>query len=154
MVVAWVRLRVAWGLAAAADPDHVSCIREVRASSGACLGFHIGPLAMHWIYLTIAIVSEVIATSALKAAEGFTRWVPSLIVVAGYASAFYFLALTLRVIPLGVAYAVWSGVGIVLISLAGWIIYRQSLDLPAIIGIALILAGVAVLNLFSRAVPH
>lgn len=109
---------------------------------------------MHWIYLTIAIVSEVIATSALKAAEGFTRWVPSLIVVAGYASAFYFLALTLRVIPLGVAYAVWSGAGIVLISLAGWIIYRQSLDLPAVIGIALILAGVVVLNVFSRAVPH
>lgn len=109
---------------------------------------------MHWIYLTIAIVSEVIATSALKAAEGFTRWVPSLIVVAGYALAFYFLALTLRVIPLGIAYAVWSGVGIVLISLAGWIIYRQSLDLPAIIGIALILAGVVVLNVFSRAVPH
>lgn len=109
---------------------------------------------MHWIYLTIAIVSEVIATSALKAAEGFTRWVPSLIVVAGYASAFYFLALTLRVIPLGVAYAVWSGAGIVLISVAGWIIYRQSLDLPAIIGIALIVAGVFVLNVFSRTVPH
>ena len=109
---------------------------------------------MHWIYLSIAIVSEVIATSALKAAEGFTRLVPSLMVVVGYASAFYFLSLTLRVIPLGVTYAIWSGVGVVLISAVGWVIYRQSLDLPAIVGIALIVAGVIILNLFSKAVTH
>jgi small multidrug resistance pump len=109
---------------------------------------------MHWLYLTIAIVSEVIATSALKAADGFTRWVPSLIVIAGYASAFYFLSLTLRTLPLGVAYAVWSGVGVALIAILGWALYDQSLDLAACIGIGLIVAGVVVLNLFSRtAVP-
>ena len=109
---------------------------------------------MNWLYLAIAIVSEVIATSALKAAEGFTRWVPSLLVVVGYASAFYFLSLTLRSIPIGVAYAVWSGAGVVLISLAGWLLYQQSLDAAALIGIGLIVAGVLVLNLFSKAVVH
>ena len=109
---------------------------------------------MNWLYLTIAIVSEVIATSALKATEGFTRWVPSLLVVVGYASAFYFLSLTLRSIPIGVAYAVWSGVGIVLVSLVGWLLYQQSLDAAALIGIGLIVAGVLVLNLFSKAVAH
>lgn len=107
---------------------------------------------MHWIYLAIAIVSEVVATSALKATEGFTRWGPSLLVVAGYASAFYFLSLTLRSIPLGVAYAVWSGVGVALISLAGWVLYQQTLDFAALVGIGLIVAGVAVLNLFSKSV--
>lgn len=107
---------------------------------------------MHWLYLAIAIVSEVIATSALKAAEGFTRWVPSLLVVAGYASAFYFLSLTLRTIPLGITYAIWAGVGIALVALIGWVVYHQSLDLPALIGIALIVAGVAVLNLFSKTI--
>lgn len=109
---------------------------------------------MHWLYLAIAIVSEVIATSALKAAGGFTRLVPSLLVVAGYASAFFFLSLTLRAIPLGVAYAVWSGVGVALVSLAGWILYKQSLDAGALVGIGLIVAGVVVLKLFSKATPH
>ena len=109
---------------------------------------------MNWLYLTIAIVSEVVATSALKATEGFTRWVPSLLVVVGYASAFYFLSLTLRSIPIGLAYAVWSGVGIVLVSLVGWLLYQQSLDAAALIGIGLIVAGVLVLNLFSKAVAH
>ena len=109
---------------------------------------------MNWFYLAIAIVSEVVATSALKATVGFTRLSPSLIVVVGYASAFYFLSLTLRTIPVGVAYAVWSGVGVVLISLAGWLLYRQSLDVAALIGIALIVAGVLVLNLFSGTVGH
>lgn len=104
---------------------------------------------MQWVYLTIAIVSEVIATSALKSAEGFTRWWPSLIVVIGYASAFYFLSLTLRVIPIGVAYAVWSGIGIALVTLIGWAIFHQTLNLGAIIGIGLIVSGVIVLNLFS-----
>jgi small multidrug resistance pump len=107
---------------------------------------------MQWIYLAIAIVSEVIATSALKSVEGFTRLVPSMIVVVGYASAFYFLSLTLRTIPLGVAYALWSGVGVVLVALVGWVVYHQSLDAAAFIGIALIIAGVVVLNLFSKAV--
>jgi small multidrug resistance pump len=109
---------------------------------------------MQWVYLTIAIVSEVIATSALKAAEGFTRLWPSLIVIVGYASAFYFLSLTLRTIPIGVAYAIWSGIGVALVTLIGWIVFHQSLDLAAIIGISLIIAGVVVLNLFSKAVAH
>lgn len=109
---------------------------------------------MYWLYLVIAIVSEVVATSALKAAGGFTRWVPSLLVVAGYASAFYFLSLTLRSIPLGIAYAIWSGVGVALVSIIGWVIYHQTLDAAALIGIAIIIAGVVVLNLFSKSVSH
>jgi len=106
-------------------------------------------LTQAYIYLGIAIVSEVIATTALKASDGFTQWWPSVITVVGYGIAFYCLALTLRVIPTGVAYAIWSGVGIVLISLAGWVMFRQSLDLPAIIGMGLIVAGVVVINVFS-----
>lgn len=109
---------------------------------------------MNYLYLTIAIVSEVIATSALKAASGFTRLVPSLLVVVGYASAFYFLSLTLRTIPLGVAYAIWSGVGVALVTAVAWVFYGQRLDLPAIIGLALIIAGVLVLNLFSKSATH
>ena len=94
-----------------------------------------------WILLFIAIVSEVIATSCLKATEGFTRLWPSLIVVVGYLLAFYFLSLTLRTIPVGIAYAIWSGVGIVLIALSGWLFLGQALDLPAIIGLSLIIAA-------------
>ena len=109
---------------------------------------------MNWLYLTIAIVSEVVATSALKATAGFTQWAPSLLVVAGYASAFYFLSLTLRTMSIGIVYAVWSGAGVALVSLVGWAVYRQSLDTAALIGIALIVAGVIVLNLFSKAAAH
>lgn len=105
-----------------------------------------------YLYLGIAIVSEVIATTALKASDGFTQLVPSAITVGGYIVAFYFLALTLRVIPTGVAYAIWSGVGIVLISLAGWLLFKQHLDLPAMIGMGLIMAGVVVINMFSEVV--
>lgn len=105
---------------------------------------------MHWLHLAIAIVAEVIATSALKAAAGFTRPLPSLVVVAGYGLAFYFLSLTLRVIPMGVAYAVWSAMGIALVSLIGWLVYDQRLDAPALLGMGLIVAGVAVIQLFSR----
>lgn len=105
---------------------------------------------MHWLHLAIAIVAEVIATSALKAAAGFTRPLPSLVVVAGYGLAFYFLSLTLRVIPMGVAYAVWSAVGIALVSIIGWLVYDQRLDAPALLGMGLIIAGVAVIQLFSR----
>lgn len=108
---------------------------------------------MPWIYLAIAIVSEVVATTALKSVEGFTRWAPSLMVIIGYGSAFYFLSLTLRVIPVGIAYAIWSGVGLVLICALGWVIYRQPLDFAALAGIALIVAGVAVLSLFSKTMP-
>ncbi len=104
-----------------------------------------------YFYLAVAIVSEVIATSALKASQGFSRPLPLLVVLAGYGLAFYCLSLTLRSIPLGVAYAVWSGVGIALITLVGWVVYKQALDIGAIIGIALIVSGVVVLQLFSKA---
>ncbi|WP_374517371.1 DMT family transporter [Undibacterium squillarum] len=107
---------------------------------------------MNWMYLGIAILSEVIATSALKASEGFTKPWPVLILAVGYASSFYFLSLTLRTIPVGIAYAIWSGVGVILISLLAWWLYGQSLDKAALIGIGLIVAGVVVLNLFSESV--
>jgi len=107
---------------------------------------------MQFVYLAIAIVAEVVATSALKASDGFTAWRPSLLVVAGYVVSFYFLSLALRTIPVGVAYAIWSGVGIVLISVVAWMMYRQALDAAAIFGMALIIAGVAVINLFSTTV--
>ncbi|WP_073478663.1 SMR family transporter [Desulfatibacillum alkenivorans] len=107
-----------------------------------------------WIFLTIAIVSEVIATSALKSSEGFSRLWPSVIVTIGYMSAFYFLSLTLKTIPIGIAYAVWAGSGVALIALIAWIFFGQALDLPAIIGLSLIVAGVVVLNLFSKSVSH
>lgn len=106
---------------------------------------------MTYIYLLAAIVAEVVATSALKAASGFTNLVPSIIVVVGYAAAFYFLSLTLRTLPIGIAYAIWSGLGIVLISIAGWFVYKQALDAPALLGMGLIVAGVIVINVFSKA---
>lgn len=109
---------------------------------------------MIWIYLLLAIAAEVVATSALKASGSFTKLGPSVIVVLGYGAAFYLLSLTLKTIPVGVAYAVWSGVGIVLISLVGWIGFRQHLDGAALLGIALIVAGVAVINLLSKSLPH
>jgi small multidrug resistance pump len=101
-----------------------------------------------YVYLLIAIVSEVIATSALKATASFTKLVPSLIVLAGYSSAFYFLCL--NTISVGVAYAIWSGLGIVLVTLLGWLFYRQAIDQAGLIGMGLIVAGVAVLHLFSK----
>jgi len=106
------------------------------------------------IFLLIAIVSETVATSALKSSEGFSRLWPSVLVVAGYSAAFYFLALTLRTIPVGIAYAIWSGVGVVLIALAGWLIYGQKLDAPALLGMGLIIAGVVVMNVFSTSSGH
>ena len=102
---------------------------------------------MSYLFLAIAIVAEVIGTSALKAAEGFTRLWPSLIVVVGYGIAFYFLSLALKVIPVGIAYAIWSGVGVALITLIGWWLFKQRLDVPALAGIALIVAGVVVIQL-------
>ena len=105
---------------------------------------------MYWILLGIAIVTEVIGTSALKSAEGFTRLLPSLMVVISYSISFYLLSLCLRSIPVGVVYAVWSGIGIVLLALIGAFFFKQTLDTPAIIGISLILAGVVVINLFSH----
>jgi small multidrug resistance pump len=109
---------------------------------------------MNYVYLFAAIVSEVIATSALKAAEGFSRFWPSVIVIVGYGLAFYCLSLTMRTISIGIAYAIWSGVGIVLIALVGLLFYRQPLDAPALIGMAFILAGVLIINVFSRTAGH
>ncbi|PQA77057.1 multidrug efflux SMR transporter [Rhodoferax sp. TS-BS-61-7] len=109
---------------------------------------------MNWLYLAIAIACEVVATSALKATEGFTRWQASALVVAGYGLAFFFLSLTLRSIPVGIAYAIWAGAGVVLVSIAGWLLYQQVLDGAAILGIGLIVAGVLVINLFSKVVVH
>ncbi|GAA0693835.1 SMR family transporter [Marinobacterium maritimum] len=108
----------------------------------------------YWLFLSIAILSEVIATSALRASEGFTRLAPSATVIIGYLISFYFLSLTLKVIPVGIAYAIWSGIGVVLIAAVGWWLYGQKLDLAAILGMGLILAGVAVINLFSTSGGH
>ncbi len=109
---------------------------------------------MSYLYLSIAIISEVVATSTLKATEEFTRVWPSIVVVIGYALAFYFLTLTLRTIPIGIAYALWSGIGIVLVVIAGFILYNQSVDLAAVVGIGLIVLGVAVINVFSKTAMH
>jgi small multidrug resistance pump len=108
----------------------------------------------HWIFLGVAILAEVIATSALKASDGFSRLWPSVIVVIGYGTAFYFMSLSIQVIPVGITYAIWSGVGIVLIAIASWLLYGQVLDAPAIAGIVLIMAGVLVINLFSKTGGH
>ncbi|EPS1223619.1 MULTISPECIES: DMT family transporter [Burkholderia] len=107
-----------------------------------------------YAWLAIAIVAEVIGTSALRAADGFTRFWPSVLVVAGYGVAFYCLSLTLRTMPVGIIYAVWSGAGIVLITLVAMLLYRQVPDVPAVIGLGLIIAGVVVLNLFSKMQAH
>lgn len=107
-----------------------------------------------YVYLLVAIVSEVIATSALKASAGFTQLWPSVLVVLGYGVAFYFLSLCLKTMPVGLAYAIWSGLGVVLVSLVGWLWYRQTLDFAALLGMGLIIAGVLVIHLFSRAAPE
>ena len=104
----------------------------------------------NWVYLGLAIFSEVIATASLKSTEGFTRFVPSVVVLIGYCSAFYFLSLTLDTIPIGVAYAVWSGVGVATITVVSYVLYDQKIDTTGIIGIGLIIAGVVVLRLFSE----
>lgn len=107
---------------------------------------------LNWLYLAAAIGLEIIATSALKASNGFTKPWPTAVLILGYVGAFYCLSLALRGIPMGIAYGVWSGVGIVVISLIGYFLYRQSLDLPALLGITLILAGTLVIKLFSKSV--
>lgn len=109
---------------------------------------------MTYLYLAIAIIAEVVATSALKASEEFTQLTPSIIVVVGYGVAFYFLTLVLREIPIGITYAVWSGVGIVLVAVAGFFLYKQTPDLPAIIGMGLIVSGVVVIHVFSKTIHH
>ena len=109
---------------------------------------------MNYLYLAIAIVAEVIATIALKTSHQFTNPIPSGVSVVGYGVAFFSLSLALRTIPMGLAYAIWSGVGVVLVVLAGSVLFKQHLDLPAVIGIAFIVAGVAIVNSFSSPVGH
>ncbi|NMF87334.1 DMT family transporter [Aromatoleum petrolei] len=109
---------------------------------------------MEWLYLSISILAEVTATTALKASGSFTRLLPSLVVVTGYGISFYFLSLAIQRIPLGVAYAIWSAVGVVLVSTAGALLFAQRLSVPVIAGMTLIVAGVIVINLFSPHVVH
>ena len=108
----------------------------------------------NWIFLCVAIIAEVIATSALKSSEGFSKPIASVIVVLGFIIAFYCLSLTLKTIPVGIAYAIWSGVGIVLITLVGIFVFKQTPDLPTIIGMVLIIAGVVIINVFSKTGSH
>ncbi|WP_296033947.1 SMR family transporter [uncultured Alcanivorax sp.] len=109
---------------------------------------------MGYLYLSIAIVAEVVATSALNASQGFTRLWPSVATVVGYCVAFYALSLTLRTIPMGIAYAVWAGVGIVLIALVGALFFKQTPDLPAMLGMGFIIAGVVLVTLVSSTASH
>jgi len=109
---------------------------------------------MNWLFLIIAIISESIATNSLKASNGFTNIVPSVVALAGYGSVLFFLSLAIRTIPVGIAYATWSGVGIILIALVGWFWHKQTLDTPAIIGMGLIITGVVIMNAFSKSVTH
>jgi small multidrug resistance pump len=108
----------------------------------------------HALFLALAIVAEVIGTTALKASDGFTRLWPSLVTAIGYAASFYCMSLVVRAVPVGIVYAIWSGVGIVLISSIGWALYGEKLDWAALLGMALIVAGVLVLNLLSGSVRH
>lgn len=111
-------------------------------------------MLLNYLYLLVAILFEVIATTALKQTEGFTRLLPSLVSIGGYALAFYFLSLPLRTMPVGVVYAIWCGAGIIFITAIGWVWFRQALDLPALLGMGLILAGVMVINLWSKTIVH
>lgn len=108
----------------------------------------------NFLFLAVAIVFEIVATSALKKSEEFTKLIPSIITIVGYFGAFYFLSFAIRTIPIGIAYAIWSGVGIVLITIIGAVFFKQIPDLPAIIGLALILIGVIVINVFSQTTAH
>ncbi|AQW98866.1 DMT family transporter [Elizabethkingia anophelis] len=108
----------------------------------------------HYIYLFSAIIFEAVATSTLKSSEQFTKLIPSIITIVGYAGAFYFLSLSLKQIPVGIAYALWSAIGIVLIAVVGALVYKQIPDLPAIIGFIFIITGVVIINLFSKMSSH
>ncbi len=109
---------------------------------------------MHYVYLFIAVLAETIGTTALQASQQFTKLGPSVIVVLAYGAAFYFMALTLKFMPVGIVYAIWSGLGIVLIAGIGFVIFGQKLDWPAVAGLALIISGILVINLFSKALTH
>lgn len=111
-------------------------------------------MPMHYLYLLVAVVAETIGTTALQASQQFTKPLPALIVVIGYGFAFYFMSLTLKVMPVGLVYAIWSGLGIFLIAVIGFVVFGQKLDLPAILGMGLILCGILVIHLFSKATAH
>ena len=111
-------------------------------------------MPLHYIFLIFAIIAETIGTTALQASHQFTRFWPSVLVVIAYGLSFYLLAQTLRVMPVGVVYAMWSGLGIVMIAAIGYLVFGQRLDLPAVIGIGMILCGILVIHLFSRTSPH
>ncbi|MCL6706855.1 SMR family transporter [Pseudomonas sp. R2.Fl] len=112
------------------------------------------PLAFTYAALAVAVVFEVAGTTLLQQAQQFTRLLPSIGSLLCYAVAFYVLSFALKTIPVGIAYALWSGLGIVLVSAIGWFVFRQSLDLPAMIGLGLIILGIAIVNLFSKAITH
>lgn len=109
---------------------------------------------MGYFYLALAIMFEVLGSSFIKASDGFTKWLPSAVVIVAYVTAFYFLSLVLKTIPLGIAYAIWGGLGIVLTAIISVVVFKNKLDIPAIIGIALIVAGVVVMNFFSKTTGH
>lgn len=111
-------------------------------------------MPVHYIYLIIAVITETIGTAAMQASEQFTRFWPSVLLVVAYGVSFYFLALTLKFMPVSIVYAIWSGLGIVLIAFIGWMVFKQSLDFAAIAGIGLIIAGVIIINLFSSSATH
>jgi len=111
-------------------------------------------MRIEYVYLLIAIIAEVIATSSLKASQGFTRFIPSMVVLLGYGAAFYLLSLSLNGIGVGVAYALWSGIGIILLAAVGVVVFGEKIDRPAVIGFVLILAGVVILNLYSKVLAH
>ena len=111
-------------------------------------------MPIHYIYLIIAVITETIGTASMQASEQFTRFWPSVLLVIAYGASFYFMSLTLKYMQVSVVYAIWSGLGIVLIGIIGWIVFKQSLDLAAIAGMALIIAGVVVINVFSNSATH
>lgn len=141
-------------LAPAPDPVNRKTTPRLAGSGlAAATGFGY-PAGMIYIFLIIAIVAEVIATSAMAKSDGFTRLWPSLASLAGYGLAFYLLSLVTRTVPVGIVYAIWSGAGIVLVAAAGWLFFGQKLDLAATIGMAMIVAGVLIINLLSKSVSH
>ena len=109
---------------------------------------------MTYLYLGMAIIAEVTATSALKASAEFTRLIPSIVVVAGYGLSFYLFTLVLRTMPVGITYAIWVSLGIVLVVIIGAVLYKEIPDLPAVIGITFIIVGVVVINVFSKTIHH
>lgn len=111
-------------------------------------------MPIHYIYLLIAVITETVGTAAMQASEQFTRFWPSVLLIIAYGISFYFLALTLKYMPVSIVYAIWSGLGIVFIAIIGWLAFKQSLDFAAILGMGLIVAGVIVINLFSNSATH